>query len=120
MSEPLDCLIADIGQEAVNKLISNLGGRRVQVPVRCDPKYSWYDRLAAVLTGDELCALIKVEGGNRITIPKRSATDKAARLARHERAVALRDAGLTVEAIAAEVGYEERYVYRILRWRKGG
>jgi len=97
-------LVAAIGLDGALELARKLGGIKVYIPTKL-PRSS---KLQAKI-GDELLAkLIAFGGGSHITVPKRPE--------RYFRVWKLHQEGaLTRSEIAAETGFSERQVYRILK-----
>jgi Homeodomain-like domain len=94
-----------IGGDAADKLIADLGGRRLYIPIAptsCSTIARSIGLLAAL-------AMARAFGGDRLLIPVTSD-----HLRRRARIVAMRAERLSISRIAQELRCTERYVYKVL------
>ena len=95
-------LLDTIGEEATTDLIASFGGTRLYVPH--EPEAG--DQLSASIGVTAAKALARVYGGDRVDLPNPTP--------RRFRIVALRSAGLNVDAIARKLGCTRRRVFQVL------
>lgn len=98
----LDQLIELLGETIALNLVDALGGTRVFIPQNPDAQ----SPLAVKLGLDTARKLAEVLGGERVELPKPAA--------RRARILELRQAGLTVDTIALELGCTRRRVFQVL------
>ena len=91
-----------IGAPATQQMIAAFGGARLYVPRLPEPD----DPLAQVLGLEAALALARVYGGDRLEVPNPPS--------RKARILELRQAGLSVDNIARQLGCTRRRVFQIL------
>jgi Helix-turn-helix domain of resolvase len=102
----LETLIQVIGRDSTRKIISEFGGARIWVPVRCTPE-SKLTRILGEAMASVLCARF---GGDYLQIPSTlSGNDIYRRIAELHRQ------GCKINDIALAVGRSRRTVFRLLR-----
>jgi hypothetical protein len=101
-SSMLSEMIEIIGEEAALQLIRAFGGTRLYVPHSPEPN----DMLASAIGLAAAIKLARVYGGDRLDVPNPPP--------RRLRIVQLREAGMSVDAIAREVRCTRRRVFQVL------
>jgi hypothetical protein len=94
-----------IGDAAADKLIADLGGRRLYIPI-APTSGSTIARSIGLLAA---LAMARAFGGDRLLIPVTSAHTR-----RRVRIVAMRAEHVSISRIAQELRCTERYVYKVL------
>ncbi len=94
-----------IGGDAADKLIADLGGRRLYIPIT-PTSGSTIARSIGLLAA---LAMARAFGGDRLLIPVTSD-----HLRRRARIVAMRAERISISHIARELRCTERYVYKVL------
>jgi hypothetical protein len=102
----LRTLVELMGGESAQKMVAELGGARVWVPVRSTPD----SRLTRIVGEPAASALCSRFGGDYLQVPNTMTPDNV-----HQRIAELHRQGLKINDIALTVGCSRRTVFRLLR-----